>query len=164
MLTGRCGCARGVERLGAGLAALIWIVAQMGFLTIRGDVGAPDLVWSVDVDTSQQIGIDLVPGVWAACIGARRHTHQSHLAHEALHAFTVHDVPGSGKYYHHASAAVKRVPRVLLVYQGAQQQILSVNQLWFLVRVQRGTRNASEFTLVGGVRLVLSSPRSALPI
>ena len=42
MLTGRCGCLRGVELLGAGLAAvavnrvvLTWEFARMDILTIR---------------------------------------------------------------------------------------------------------------------------------
>ena len=36
VLTGRCGCLRWVELLGAGLAvALIWELARMYFLTIR---------------------------------------------------------------------------------------------------------------------------------
>ena len=42
VLTGRCGCLRWVERLGAGLAAvtvnravLIWKLTQVDFLTIR---------------------------------------------------------------------------------------------------------------------------------
>ena len=36
VLTGRCGCPRCVELLGAGLAvALIWELARMYFLTIR---------------------------------------------------------------------------------------------------------------------------------
>ena len=39
VLTGRCGCLRGVERLGAGLAALIWILVRIDFLTVRGQVG-----------------------------------------------------------------------------------------------------------------------------
>ncbi len=39
VLTGRCGCPRWVELLGAGLAVtLIWKLAQMDFLTIRGGV------------------------------------------------------------------------------------------------------------------------------
>ena len=45
VITGRCGCQGWVELLGAGLAAaavnavaLIWELAQMDFLTIRGGV------------------------------------------------------------------------------------------------------------------------------
>ena len=33
------GLLRWVERLGAGLAALIWILVRIDFLTVRGQVG-----------------------------------------------------------------------------------------------------------------------------
>ena len=39
VLTGGCGCLRGVELLGAGLAALIWILVRIDILTVRGQVG-----------------------------------------------------------------------------------------------------------------------------
>ena len=39
VLTMHCGCLRGVELLGAGLAALIWILVRIDFLTVRGQVG-----------------------------------------------------------------------------------------------------------------------------
>ena len=46
VLTGRCGCPRWVQLLGAGLAvvavdteALIWELVWMDFLTLRGDPG-----------------------------------------------------------------------------------------------------------------------------
>ena len=89
-----------------------------------GDVRAPDLIDAINHDSLQQIGIDLVACLGPAQIRLGIYRFDPHRPHQADYPFTVYFIalrlqPGSD-----APTAVKWRPRVLLVDQTHQPQVL----------------------------------------
>lgn len=58
-----------------------------------GDVGAPDLVGADDLDTPEQIRVNLVLRMRLAGVGPGRHACQAQFLHQAPYPLAVHGIP-----------------------------------------------------------------------
>ena len=103
------------------------------------NVRAPNLIRPGDRYPAQQVGIDLVPGMRAARVGARRNRCKSDQPHQALYPFAVDGVPRSFEKYHHFPTAVERVLCEFFVDQLAEQEIAFIDRSGFLLRIHRRT-------------------------
>ena len=103
------------------------------------DVNAPHLTRSDHLNPSQQVGIDLVLGMRATGVGARRHSHPSDLTHQALYPFAVDRLALHFQKRHHFPAAVERGARELFVDQLAEQEVAFIDRSGFLLRIHRRT-------------------------
>ncbi len=134
-------------------------VPQGDFLRGVGDIRAPDLV-GTDYRDTEQVRIYLVFCVWPAGVRPWRHAGQPHLPHQALYPLTIDAMAHALEKYHHLAATVERTPRVLLVDQATEQQIIFVDQPGLLVRIDRGTRYPGQNALPDHAdRIRLVDPR-----
>lgn len=77
------------------------------------DIRAPDLIWLVNPQPAQQIGVGLVPFRGLSGIGLLVDRHQSHKAHQSLDALFVHGISLVLQVPCHLPNAIKRgVPKM----------------------------------------------------
>jgi hypothetical protein len=103
------------------------------------DVNAPHRTRSDHLNPSQQVGIDLVLGMRATGVGARRPSHPSDLTHQALYPFAVDRLALHFQKRPPLPTAVERVPCELFVDQWAEQQVAFIDRPGFLLRIDRRT-------------------------
>ncbi len=114
------------------------------------DVGRPHLVWPVDRQAAQPVGIDPVAlarqaGPWPWVDGL-----ETHLTHQAADPLAVDPVPQPVEVDGHPAGSVDRRQQVLLIDQAHQHQILG--QPLALLVVQRGAADAQQLTLPSQAR------------
>lgn len=90
-----------------------------------GDVGAPDLIGTINLEISQKIGIDPMLPLRPARPGFGVNGLESHCLHQPLNPLVVDLVADSFEVLRHSQSTVKRHPHILFVYQAHQLQIES---------------------------------------
>ena len=110
------------------------------------NIAAPDVVYRVDGDAAEQVGIDLVARPRPAEVAAGMNRRQAQDTHQALDAFAI-DTEGHIAFQHryHAPAAVIGAARVVLVEQSQQQQVLLALEQGRVVVA--GSRQAGQLAL-----------------
>ncbi len=88
-----------------------------------GDVGAPDLIWPLYPQSTQQMGVGLVPLCRSAGIGFLIDRHQAHQPHQPPDALVIHSMATVLQVPRHLLHAVKRCLKELFVDHHHEVQV-----------------------------------------
>lgn len=109
------------------------------------DVSAPDLVYSVDFYTSQEVRVYLMPGSGHRQARLRIDRLKPHLPHQSSDPFGIDLMANFPEPSGHLRNAKKRVPGILFVDQAHQMQILRALRHRFVVIT--GAGQSDQFAL-----------------
>ena len=88
-----------------------------------GDIGAPHLVATVNHQTTQQVGVDLMFRVPLAGVGFLVHRLQPHYPQQTPDPLGVHSMPQVAQIRHHFQYAITGCPGVLFVQKPHQNWV-----------------------------------------
>ena len=88
-----------------------------------GNIRTPNLIWSVDDQPSQQVGIYLVIGIALAQIPFGIKRLKAHQIHQTRYPLAVHNMPRPFELFRHFAASIKWRFRVLFINQPHKSKI-----------------------------------------
>ena len=98
-----------------------------------GDIGAPDLVRTGDLQSAQEIRVYSVPWSRFARVALGIERLQAHHLHQALDPFVIDQIPLAAQVSRHSWPAVERCPGVLLIDQAHEQQVMLGLASWLVI-------------------------------
>ncbi len=128
-----------------------------------GDVGAPDLIGSVDHQIPEQIRVN--PVSWVGVTGSRRLIDrlQSHQPHQASNAMTTDADTFAAQLTHHLAGAVKRILEEQLVNTTHQRQVPGALALRGVIERRPADRQNFALTAQAQIGVIASDHAFAFP-